>query len=217
MATVETGPNETHHIAIGTCIGGIGRPTATCTTLQEDREHDGIVQTCYFVKHIERTDPGWSFTQRAERIAEIARRANHLAKHYWSPTLYIDWTGLGEPVLDQVRDTQMPVNPVGVQINGTGVNKKVETEEYEDVRYEIGKIWLVSRLVLLFEEGRIFFPKGKPEFEPLVRALTNFHLNSKTQGPDPEVPFSVGKNDDLVTALGLTVQPRPFYDEPMVF
>lgn len=57
------------------------------------------------------TDPGWSFTQRSERVAEIARRANTLAKHYWAPTLYIDWTGLGEPVLDPIRNTEMPATP----------------------------------------------------------------------------------------------------------
>jgi len=72
----------------------------------------------------------------------------------------------------------------------------------------LGKTWLVSRLQVLLQTGRILLPKTA-EAEALAKELMDYEIRVTEQANDTYGAFKVGTHDDLVTALGLATQVDP--------
>jgi len=73
---------------------------------------------------------------------------------------------------------------------------------------KLGKAWLVSRLQMLLQNGRLHLPRTA-EAEALARELLDYEIRVSEDANDRYGAFRVGTHDDLVTALGLAVQLDP--------
>jgi hypothetical protein len=115
-------------------------------------------------------------------------------------TVYVDATGVGLPVVDQLAEAG--VRPIACFF--THGDRRIEERETGEVK--IGKAWLVSRLQVLLQTGRLHLP-ATPEAKALAKELQDYEITVDEDANDKYGAFRVGTHDDLVTALGLAVQP----------
>ena len=113
-------------------------------------------------------------------------------------TLYVDGTGVGQPVVDLLKGAGVPVRPVYF----THGDRRVEQR---DRSISLGKAWLVSRLQALLQTARILLPRTM-EAQALAQELLDYEIHVDEKANDTYGAFRVGSHDDLVTALGLAVQ-----------
>lgn len=125
--------------------------------------------------------------------ARVARRAGE------RPTVYVDATGVGIPVVDALRATATGVRIVPVFFT----HGDRRTEKRGEIR--LGKALLVSRLQALLRTGRVHLPRTR-EADALAAELLDYEIRVGENAHDRYGAFRVGAHDDLVTALGLAVQ-----------
>lgn len=187
-------------IVIGVRIGQRHESSAVCVAETEERTVDERRGDHFLVRHLERIPAGASFTTVAKRIGEVVEEV------YWRkqqpPDVYVDATGLGEPVLDLVdREAKhgwvlaVYLNHGDQRVTDAGVVK-------------LGKAWLVARLQTLLQEGKLHLPRIR-DAEDLAEDLLDFQVNVPEGASDRPGAFKVGRHDDLVTALGIAVQDDP--------
>lgn len=187
-------------IVIGVRIGQRHESSAVCVAETEERTVDERRGDHFLVRHLERIPAGASFTTIAKRVGEVTEEV------YWKkekpPEIYVDATGLGQPVLDLVdREAThgwvlaVYMNHGDQRVTDAGVVK-------------LGKAWLVARLQTLLQEGKLHLPRTR-DAEDLAEDLLDFQVNVPEGASDRPGAFNVGRHDDLVTALGLAVQEDP--------
>jgi hypothetical protein len=154
----------------------------------------------YSARHLERLPLGTPYPEVARRVAELADGVKERTGKRASK-LYVDATGVGQPVVDMLKETG--VRPVGVYFNYG--DKRVETSR---TQISLGKAYLVSRLQALLQSGRIHLPRTD-EAEALAQELLEYEIRVDQNANDRYGAFRVGTHDDLVTALGLAVQAEP--------
>jgi hypothetical protein len=71
----------------------------------------------------------------------------------------------------------------------------------------LGKAFLVTNLQTLLQTGRLHLPRSQAE--RLAKELLDFEIRVEENANERYGAFQVGSQDDLVTALGLAVQPEP--------
>lgn len=178
-------------VVIGVDVGQRTDPTAVAVVEAVDR--DGRAH--FLVRHLERLPLGTPYpavTARLRSIAEqVAERTGGV------PSVYVDATGVGAPVVDLLRGAGLSVTPVYF------THGDRRTREAGEVR--LGKAWLVSRLQVLLQDGRLHLPRTT-EADALAKELLNYEIRVDQDGNDRYGAFKVGTHDDLVTALGLAVQ-----------
>jgi hypothetical protein len=64
----------------------------------------------WMIRHLERLPLGTSYPGVIERLTTIRRGAAERSKK--SPVLYLDATGVGQPIADLLRQADIPVRPV---------------------------------------------------------------------------------------------------------
>jgi hypothetical protein len=112
-------------------------------------------------------------------------------------TLYVDATGLGQPVVDLLRAAG--AEPIACYF----AYGERRTRQGREVR--LGKQWMVSRLQALAQTNRLHLPRTS-EAEAARYELLDYEIRVSEDGHDNYGAFKVGKHDDLVTALGLATQ-----------
>lgn len=117
-----------------------------------------------------------------------------------TPTVYANATGLGKPVIDALAVAGVSLTPVYFTYGDKRITQS-------DRSISLGKAWLVSQLQVLLQAGRILLPKTA-EARALAMDLQNYEITMVADANERDGAFSVGVHDDLVTALGLAVQPR---------
>ncbi len=163
-----------------------------------DRVIDAVAEDHYVVRHLERLSLGTSYPQVAERVAAVTRGA--VARSGNWPMLYVDATGVGQPVVDVLR-------AAGVQAHLKPTyftHGDRRTEDNGEVK--LGKAWIVSYLQALLQGGRLHLPQTA-EARALAAELIDYEIRVDENANDRYGAFKVGKHDDLVTAIGLAVQP----------
>lgn len=120
-----------------------------------------------------------------------------------TPHLYLDATGLGEPVVDVFRSRvrRARVKPVYF----------THGDRYERIGSKgirLGKAYLVSQLQTLLQLKHLHLPKNA-EARALEADLRNFRIEVAEDANNRYGAFRVGPRDELVTALGLAAQPEP--------
>jgi len=189
-------------VNIGVDIGQRQDPTAIAVV--EVQEADG--QAHHFVRYLERLPLGTPYPQVAARVIEVADGAADRAGS--DPLIYVDATGVGGPVVDLLRGARYAVVPVCFNHGDRRVRGHGEVR--------LGKAWLVSRLQVLLQQGRLHLPRSS-EAEVLARELMDYEIRVDQNGSDKYGAFKVGTHDDLVTALGLAVQEDRSVGEVRVF
>ena len=141
---------------------------------------------------LERLPAGTAYPQQIELITAFADRFAEDQK----PTLYVDATGVGRPVLDLLR--QGCPHPIrGVTI-GSGV-----IPAQSGLDWNVGKAELVGVLEVALSSRRAHFQPGLSLTKDLDKELRAFSYEMSATGrPKYE---GRGAHDDLVLALALAV------------
>ncbi len=204
-------------VTIGLDIGQHAEPTAIAVAELEGSDSGGGDATRHVIRRLERLPLGSSYPDSARRlesvIASLRTRLTYeeaerqtLPRWQRPPSVdseiivYADATGLGQPVVDLFADVGAPIHAVYF----THGDRRV----VNGLQVTLGKAWLVSQLQALLQTGRLLLPKTA-EAEALAKELMDYEIRVTEQANDTYGAFKVGSHDDLVTALGLAVQPPP--------
>jgi len=192
-------------VIIGVDIGQKVDPTAIAVNEIEWRmDENGRRADYHIIRHLERLTLGTPYPKVALRLGEVIAgvRARAAVGHQPGAALglkiYVDATGVGQPVVDILAQAGVKVRPVYF------THGDRRTEE-DGGRITLGKAWLVSRLQALLQTGRILLPKTA-EAQALAKELMDYEIKVDQDANDKYGAFKVGSHDDLVTALGLAVQ-----------
>lgn len=188
-------------ITVGVDIGQKRDPTAIAVVDLDRRPVESRrTENHYVVRYLGRLPLGTPYPEVAARVTEVAGRAKRHGGY--SPTIYVDATGVGQPIVDLISE------------RGFGGQLYAVYFTYGDRRTQdgrqviLGKAYLVSRLVALLQSQRIHLPDGD-EARTLAQELQDYEIRVDENANDRYGAFRVGTHDDLVTALGLAVQTDP--------
>lgn len=189
-------------VLMGVDIGQKRDPTAICVVEVEEREEGkDELKNHFLVRHLESLPLGTPYPGIAAKVSKLAMgiewRTDRRAE------LFVDATGIGQPIVDFLRQETSGLGSI-TPIYFTHGDQR--TREGGQVR--LGKAYLVSRLQMLLQTGRLHLPRT-PESECLAQELLDYEIQVSEDANDRYGAFRVGSRDDLVTALGLAVHHRP--------
>jgi len=187
-------------ITIGVDIGQKREPTAICVTEIDERQIGDRRVNHFVVRHLERLPLGTSYPAVASRLSEIVRGIRRIARR---PHLYVDATGLGQPIIDLLREETTNLGLITAVYFTHG-----DQRSHEGGEIRLGKAYLVSRLQMLLQTDRLHLPRSA-ESERLAQELRDFEIQVDEKANERYGAFRVGKYDALVTALGLAVNTEP--------
>jgi hypothetical protein len=183
-------------VTVGVDIGQRRDPTAIAVVEQEHRN----TETHHMVRYLQRLPLGSPYPAVAERVAAVVRGV-HTATSGEAPTLYVDATGVGTPIVDVLRAASVgDLAQLKAVFFNHGDRRKVERSDVK-----LGKAWLVSRMQALLQSGLLHLPRTA-EAEVLAQELLDYEIRVTEDAHDTYGAFRVGTHDDLVTALGLATQ-----------
>lgn len=180
---------------IGVRIGQAHEPTAIAVAEVNRRPAGKRLANHFLVRYLSRLPPGATYPDLVQRLTTIVAGAK--AKADATPVLCVDATGV-LPVLDLF--TEQGLYPIAFHFNHGG--RRLEVDRYE---IAIGKGFLVIRMKVLFQTGRLHLPRTA-EAETLRSELIEYDVHLDDDADNRPGAFRVGSQDDLVTALGLAVQ-----------
>ena len=187
-------------ITLGARVGQRHESSAICVAESEERRVEGRSQDHFLIRHLERIPAGSSFSAVAQRVGEVVEEV------YWRkerpPDVFVDATGLGQPVLDLVEREVEHGWILAVYMNHG------DQRDLDAGVVKLGKAWLVARLQTLLQEGKLHLPRTR-DAEDLAEDLLDYQIKVPEDASDRPGAFKVGRHDDLVTALGLAVQEDP--------
>jgi len=188
-------------IALGIDIGQKRDPTAICVAEFQPRKTQGRDEMHFIVRHLQRLDLGTPYPEVARRVAEVAEGTSKKAGI--SPVVYVDATGVGQPIVDILRECAPRYLKI-IPVYFTSTDKATVSTSYPP-QISLGKAFLVSRLQALLQTGRLHLPQSR-DSEALREELLNYEIRITENSNDTYGAFRVGTHDDLVTALGMAVQ-----------
>jgi hypothetical protein len=183
-------------------------------------------ETTYRVQHMGRLDLGTDYLDVARHVARLVvglwewERAERFRGRVVDPTgvdasgrrplpvhLYADATGVGAPVMDMLRQA-LRDDP---RSQRCWLHELTFThgDQYDRSEGRLGKAYLVSRLMVLFQEHLLAIPRDDPEADAMLRELKDYEIRIDENANDKYGAFKVGTHDDLVTALGLATVDDP--------
>ncbi len=154
------------------------RPTGrTFTILGADRIRRVVPATeaASEVRHMERLILGTGYPAVAERVAAVVAGVNaRYPTGHVQTTLIVDATGVGQPVVDILRQA----------LRGARVRLSAATFTHGDrldgkpgdAEIRVGKAFLVSRLQALMQTDRIALPAQHPEAAAMARELADYEI-----------------------------------------
>ena len=154
----------------------------------------------FLIRLLERLPANSTYREIAERTRIIL--AGLEERNLGRPTISLDATGKGAPVVDLLREACGGAQIVPVYFNYG------DRRTSEQGHVSLGKAYLVARLQQLLESSRLHLPR-LPGTEDLKRDLLDFEIPVRTNANELYGAFRVGPQDDRVTALGLAVQIDP--------
>ena len=129
-----------------------------------------------------------------ERIAEADRPLTYTLR------LYVDGTGVGQPVIDLLRERLRGKRVVFVPCVFVWSNQSVLDGQTRWLK--VGKANMVARLQALLQFSRLRVPETETG-KALITELRQFELKRTDKNNDIFGAFQTGAHDDLVTAVGL--------------
>jgi len=147
----------------------------------------------YDVRHLERPPLGTPYTDVAQRVKEVtmSERLRGRCK------LVVDATGVGAPVVDLLRASQLGCGIVPVTITSG------DKESQNGSQWRVPKRDLVVGLQVLLEQGRLRIAGGLPEGALLMDELRQMRIKMMPSGHERFEAWREGAHDDLVLAVAL--------------
>jgi hypothetical protein len=191
-------------ISIGVDVGQRRDPTAVCVAELDRRTVAGRPEVHFLVRHLARLALGTPYPEIVRRlgdlVARVARRSGG------RPVMYVDATGVGQPVVDLLRERVW--GGAVVPVTFTSGDRRTEKWDGSFLRVSLGKSFMVSRLQAMLGTGRLHLPKTR-EAEALTEELLGYELRVDGNGHERAGAFRTGAHDDLATAVGLAAQVDP--------
>ncbi len=145
----------------------------------------------YDLRHIER-HRGIPYPQVVDRLREL------LSRLPGTPSLAIDATGVGRPVVDMIRDSNLKADAYAITITGG------DEATRKGFDYHVPKRDLVSSVACLLQTGRLRIPRTLPDVDVLERELLRFRAKiSLSTGKETYEAWREQDHDDLVLAVAL--------------
>lgn len=192
---------------IGVDIGQKRDPTALAVAEVEHRRRGQASQpkeSHYLIRFLERLPLGTPYPEVARHIARVCQQVRRRTGK--RPILYVDATGVGQPILDLLNGAAIEVESTWAVYFTRGEKRREFSAER---RITLGKAFLVNRLQALLQHQRIHLPKGHREAGALIRELLDYEIRVGENAAAKFGAFRSGTHDDLVTALGLAIQSEP--------
>jgi hypothetical protein len=149
-------------------------------------------ENCLTVPHLDRVR-GLPYPQLVTMTAELMARPELGGQSQ----LIVDATGVGRPVLDMLRSSEL--QPIAVTIHG---GAKVHGSRRAP---RVPKRDLVNCLLLALQGGALQISSERQHAETLARELTEMRRKLSAAGHDSYGVWREGEHDDLVLALALGV------------
>jgi hypothetical protein len=157
----------------------------TAITILEERE-----PRSYDVRYLERL--------RNMPYPVIVRRLDHLVKMLPErPSMAVDATGVGRPVIDMIRDAHLPATVYAITLTGG------DTVVRNGMERHVPKRDVASTIAVLLQTRRLRISRQLKEAETLLRELLNFRVKISLAGHDSYEAWREQEHDDLVLAVGL--------------
>lgn len=134
------------------------------------------------LRHVERLPLGTSYPAVIQRLAEITRDPELAGRCHLS----VDATGLGGPVMEQIRRAELPCPVIAVTITGG------QNVHRRSCAYSVPKQDLLTAIQVLLEERQLHIAADMPANRRLIEEMMELE-------PSPDSRH----HDDLVLSLGL--------------
>lgn len=186
-------------IILGLDLGKTGDPTALCAVdpvqvqIGTDLDRQPVFQLQKHVRHLQRFPLGTRYMDIVDRVVTLTR-STQLASGY---QLVVDATGVGVPVVEQLRAAQLFVTPVTIT---SGLD---ETFVEDTGFWRVSKHNLVSAVVVELENHTLRFAPELVERDAVVKELMNFRMKITSHANDTYEAWRDKEHDDLVLALCL--------------
>lgn len=200
--------NQRHRpvdIFIGLEIGQSQRHSAICVTELQRRGPCRPLERHWVVRHLERLPAGTRYPEICKRLNTIGHSADRQGGR--SADLIVNVTGVGRPVVSLLKSQVRAVHRIIPVFFNQG-DRRSEEGELRDRSVTLGKAYLVSALQTALQLGRLHLPRNEHS-EVLAQELMSYQIEVQPDANEKYGAFRVGTRDDLVTALGLTVQHEP--------
>jgi hypothetical protein len=122
-------------VLIGVDVGKSRDPTAVAVVETEERREAERIETHFLVRHLERLPLGTPYPQVVNRVKALTFRVAKRTGEW--PLLYVDSTGVGQPVVDHLRDRR--IGMVVAAVYFTGGEARRESWEGNHLRVALGK------------------------------------------------------------------------------
>jgi hypothetical protein len=157
----------------------------TAITILEERERGS-----YDVRYLERL--------RNTPYPAIVRRLDHLVKRLpEKPSMAVDATGVGRPVIDMIKDAHLPATMYPITLTGGDAVVR------DGMERRVPKRDVASTIAVLLQTGRLRISRRLKESDTLLRELLNFRVKISFSGHDTYEAWREQEHDDLVLAVGL--------------
>jgi hypothetical protein len=145
------------------------------------------------VSYLRRFPLGTSYVTMVQDVVRLTQRPE--LQH---PTLVVDQTGVGKPVVDLFVQANMPARLERMQITAGH-----QATRGTDGSWHVPKKELVACLQVLLQRGRLKIAKSLPEAELLTQELLHFKVKVTVTGHECYEAWRARDHDDLVLAVAL--------------
>lgn len=190
-------------VVIGVHVGQNRMRTAVAVVELERREDETtqgkrMAVWHYTLRYLQALPAGSTYTDTALRLGEILEKAQDHSDS--KPHVCVEASGQGSPVVETVT-RKLPKKTTVWTIHLNHGDRRNSDKSNRTVT--LGKAYLVSRLKVLFQEGRLHLSRSEEE---LIKQVLDYEVRPEQIDATRPGAFSVGTQDDLITAVGLTAQ-----------
>lgn len=150
----------------------------------------------YHLRHLERYDLGLPYTAVVERVKE--RLTGTVLQ---GSRVAADYTGVGRPVVDMLRDAAVPAVLTPVLITA---GHQVTFGE-NDRAWHVPKKDIVGTLLVMLQAKLLAWHPSLPLADKLAKELSDFRTKISAAANEQFGAWRTGQHDDLVLAVALAV------------
>jgi hypothetical protein len=147
----------------------------------------------YAVRHLERLPPATPYPEVFARLTDV-----FAAEPLRGSRLVVDYTGVGQPVLDMLRKTR-----VGAKVTPMFVTTAKRSSSDERGGWWVPRQELAATLQVLLQARRLRVAPALPEAATLARELAAFKVKVSTSTVEEMDAWRQGTHDDLVLAVAV--------------
>ena len=168
---------------IGVDLGQVSDYTAIAILEEGPSRHHAL-------RHLDRI-LNRPYTEIVDHLKSLVRRLPG------TPSLAVDATGVGRPVVDMIRQARIGADLYAVTITGGDAVTRDGRE------YRVPKRDLCSAVAVALQTGRLKIARGIPHARMLERELSRFRVKISPDGHDSYAAWREADHDDLVLAVAV--------------